>query len=552
MLQRFFTDALSNAVVLDDLRVLSGPRAAERLLEDSRPLRMLLHEKTHHSSFDSRVGIALGTLAAFGAYHQIVAPNAGELSANQRDLLLARSVYRLLEPLVEGLALFAEHDSVPDGRAPASSAVTATALRLLFGASRDGTEEHLRGLLWRLRGDADWTAAKTDLLTQPLTARPAYLLGYLAVKGLYWTLVSRCPRFVNPDLFVLLMLDYWFRDSQLARHLERFEPPAPPRATSDELTWVIEHLEDRTALLLRDVNTYLDELIAYLETNPAVTPGGAPNEPSYRHSTPPTAVPLGRMVRQAATKRYSAAAFLDYRNDFRFAASPVAVHISGSGRARLTSPAGSVVAENIPVVRLSTIAGHERVLDGAVEGVMTPHCGGRIVLIISALDGLVSVRDWDSNEWNPADLVEYFDRFPSTLEVLATKKRLQADQSLAAGHPLVARELTSLEKTAGDAALHLYSQWALPNRTSAERSLFTAPLASAGFRGPLSADLCKVMGQVSLRCGCHVWDMHAAIASGWDRAATLVADLEDINQALRPLRGLNAFVIKDGKISSMF
>ena len=545
-MDRFFTEIISNTVVLDDVRVFSG-KGLRHVFDDGGPLRLLLHEKTHHASFDSRVGAALGSLSAWAGQHNVTSPDPDTLSLSQRDLLIVRSAYRVLEPLVEGLALFAEHDNVP-GNSDVASAVTHAATTLIFGEPTEQNFDQLRTLLWHHRGLAPSAEEKTRLLAQPLTARPAYLLGYLAVKGLYWRLVSRCPRLVDTDLFILLMLDYWFRDSRLASRLLSFKPPAPPMVALAELLWIINYLEDRTDALVEHVDEYVDALVSYVGTSGQPVRFDSGEGPAYRNAGDGGALELYARLRATALANHSAAALFGFRSDFRFSSTPVTVEVSKDRYARITTRAGELAGERIPVVPNS--AGGT--FAGAIEGVMTPHLGGRVVFVISGRDGLVAVRERGVEAWNAPELVKHFDDFPSTIEVLEAMARLDADHNRTSEQDVVARELPRFETIARDAAQHIYLKWALPAQSPMLREPLAAALAEKGFAGPLSeASLLDTLGRVSVRCGCHVWEMTtAAVAQGWD-AGAVAAELDEINRQLHPLLGLDAIVMRDGKVSSL-
>ncbi len=76
-------------------------------------LRALLHELTHHATFAGNVGIARAALATTvcGRASMLVWPtNREELVIPQRDDLVLRFHEVVYEPLIEGLAVFAEHD----------------------------------------------------------------------------------------------------------------------------------------------------------------------------------------------------------------------------------------------------------------------------------------------------------------------------------------------------------------------------------------------------------------------------------------------------------
>src|SRR5215831_16254645 len=183
-----FTDLVSGSVVLDDMVLLSASTSIASQLCETRFLRPLIHEKTHHATFNSPVGQALAALAASCANMPFETMTGQETASLPiRDLTVLRAFYGLIEPLVEGLALFAEHDCVPRDSEVASS-VSTEAARLLVSDPRvrqaldpDGqfANPHvLLGFLLRmLRASEEWIDDKAFLLEQPAEDPPYYLLG---------------------------------------------------------------------------------------------------------------------------------------------------------------------------------------------------------------------------------------------------------------------------------------------------------------------------------------------------------------------------------------
>jgi hypothetical protein len=183
---------------------------------------------------------------------------------------------------------------------------------------------------------------------------------------------------------------------------------------------------------------------------------------------------------------------------------------------------------------------------------MTPYVGGRVAFVVSGNDGLVAVRGWGEEAWNPEDLVKHFDEFPSADVVFDAMHALDEAREQTAAHPLVANALPRFRSTALAAAEHLYLQWFLPGSKSETRAALVDALRDRGFAGQLAdPGLLTVLGQTSIRCGCHVFQLPAAAsAEGWDAEAR-ITKLGRINDALRPLLRVNAFVVKPGRISSM-
>jgi hypothetical protein len=86
-------------------------------------LRFFLHEVTHHASFANSVGMARSALAtSVCSRASIGLPPRGraDLWLAQRDDIVLRFFEILIEPLAEGLALFAEHD-IRWGESPVAS-----------------------------------------------------------------------------------------------------------------------------------------------------------------------------------------------------------------------------------------------------------------------------------------------------------------------------------------------------------------------------------------------------------------------------------------------
>jgi hypothetical protein len=546
MFERFFTDAVSNTVVLDDVGVFGDADVLGRLMRSGGPMRTLLHEKTHHASFDSGVGIALAAIAAWAAEATTGPVPAGRLSLSQRDLLLLRSVYPLLEPLLEGLALFAEHDALSlRDDSGALSAVTSTASLVCRVPPDARGLDDLRDVLFYLRSRPDWGDAKAHLLSQPLRARPAYLLGYLAVKRLYWDLLSRCPRLANPDLFVLLMLDYWFRDRALRGRLLYWGAPVTPAAVFGDLAWIVEHLQVRHGQLVEHVDRYLDELLHYLLGDPPdVSPIGSSGGPSYRGAGGATDF-MASEFRLAGLRLRTPADLARYRTDFRFSSTPVTFHVDG-GRARVTTAAGPVL-DDVPAVAQSM----RGTFEGTIEGVITPHEGWQVAMILSARDGIVAVRSWAHGGWNPSQLTAYFDQFPSAVEALRVMRALTADWSRTATAPLVARELPRIEEAATEATIGIYSRWAWPRATAAARDAAVAAVSAGGLDAVIGdARLLAVAGRTSAACGCKALRLIDVARTQERGEPALRRDLEAINARLRPIVGLDPFYITGETVSS--
>ena len=118
-----FTDLVSNTVVLDDIAPLTK---TTEILSGNLELKFLpgiAHEAAHHACLDSSVGLALCSLwqSSFNLWWQQAGNDLPQQPA--RDLIVASVVNVLLQPLLEGMALFSENDLLT-GSSPVISRVT--------------------------------------------------------------------------------------------------------------------------------------------------------------------------------------------------------------------------------------------------------------------------------------------------------------------------------------------------------------------------------------------------------------------------------------------
>jgi len=189
-----------------------------------------VHELTHHWCFHSEVGAIIACIH-FRAIRQLFS-SAVDGEKLFDDMLTVDAMLRLLQPLSEGLALFAEYDIALG----ASSVVTtplfwsaiATSERAslpLFTNEKDAAEfnERLRAI--RLRREA--IERKMSLLSCPLSPlEETYFDGYLMVKRIHADLRKRVPAFADTDLFLSYLRSFFFEDQGTTAILTRpYENP---------------------------------------------------------------------------------------------------------------------------------------------------------------------------------------------------------------------------------------------------------------------------------------------------------------------------------------
>jgi hypothetical protein len=249
-----FTDPMTNQTSLGriDVRSMLTNSDPRDLPLSAQGLRFFLHELTHHASFANSVGYARAALAtSVSGRASVGVPPAGRagLWLAQRDDIVLRFFEMLIEPLVEGLALFAEHD-IRWGQSPIAShpllhlwslflfrKAGEAALKGMKGmVQQDGgmsiiekgrqiQDDWINDYLTGVRTGDYWVEQKALLLRQPLlgASGPPYLLGYLAIKRAYLVLRRVNRGFFDTDMFLLLMMKLWFSDASITELLVRLQ-----------------------------------------------------------------------------------------------------------------------------------------------------------------------------------------------------------------------------------------------------------------------------------------------------------------------------------------
>jgi hypothetical protein len=119
----------------------------------------------------------------------------------------------ILEPLAEGLALFAEFDTYP-GKSRWMSQTLATSL--IFFAPAVETDGNpfllLEGLLQTLRRDPLLLERKAGIYAKPANVLDPYLVGYLSVRSLWCKMAAACSELNDRDLFLSYLRSYLYDD----------------------------------------------------------------------------------------------------------------------------------------------------------------------------------------------------------------------------------------------------------------------------------------------------------------------------------------------------
>jgi hypothetical protein len=476
-------------------------------------------------------------------------PDAGdpeELTMPLGDAVTHRFVSRILEPLIEGLALFAEHDATVGASTVVSR--VATIGRLLFlprAGWSDTWEEEYRRLLVSLRRTPDAVSAKRHLLEQPLADRPNYLLGYLAVKAMYRDLARRSARLADPDLFLLLMIDYWFHDYTLARKIA--EPLGRPARALDpdgtrtqaRLATVLERLQDRLDLLYRDTDRFSAAYEAWLS-------GASTEAPGYREAPEAGAFTIHEAMLVMRYAKLHLNTFFpklfSHRTDFRFSAARVHVVVAPGAEVVVSTEDGRLLCR-APAVANAAAGSH----GGSVEGIVVID-PWQVAVGIFAVDGLVAVQDAVSGEWNPPALVERLDRMPSSLDVEGAMHALsQARTAHLNGR---ARTMMSHNDPESERFVRwFYSKIVFWGRPPQARERIAA-LERDGLRSVVGEERLGFVAACSLLCGVPTPVSDVADMLGLS-ADALRAKIEDVNEVAQRELGTWLFGLAPGHVLAL-
>lgn len=230
-------------------------------------LGAFLHEGTHHWCLSSPVGTAIAAISM--QLHRECATRPESLLFPSTVPIQPRvsSITRILEPLLEGLAQFAEFD-LYTGTSSVSSSVANWTMKLFshWAVAPPDTDCFVRLryvlMMWRTSDEA--IRRKSAVLARPLTLENGgYLLGYLTIKNSWLTAQRHSKRLRNPDLFLMYLRSLIFDDLELAEMLL-----APPMDEYKDVNRLIAHVHARLKLLSQDD---LDERVGRFE---AVTESG--------------------------------------------------------------------------------------------------------------------------------------------------------------------------------------------------------------------------------------------------------------------------------------
>lgn len=226
---RSWTDVLTNSTHIHPLDAWVEPAD---ILDGRVPIGAipaLLHETSHHAALQTPVGITLALLELRAS--RLIGSGDKQASQEAETLVLAvRAVLETYRPLLEGLALFTEFDTVPGHGRIQSTAHNAVVRHAVRHRHKEDPETHWESHLFGVLSDSRLTRGsierRENVLARPFTDPDGYLLGYSYVKTWQRYASRKTPLLRDTDLATFFLIEYFFSDYDLvARLLNRSNDP---------------------------------------------------------------------------------------------------------------------------------------------------------------------------------------------------------------------------------------------------------------------------------------------------------------------------------------
>jgi hypothetical protein len=393
-----YTDPISNTVLLSGVETFD---AAQKITYGTLPIEYLgkfIHEATHHACFFTPVGRSLAALSisAAGETSPKIA-NEETFEMRRRDILKYYCFREFFNPLLEGLALFAELDAFPAG----SPVISDPMMKVSYIFTPDdlrgalpldpygGKWDYIRKLLLEARTSESFVSWKSNILSLGLDNRGGYLLGYLFIKGYWLRLISECRKLLDADLFLSFMISYWFEDDYFADLIIK-----DTRDVGEDISNVWAYFQDRIPYLTLNVNKFVNE---FETLTPNTGPNNEAHRPSYCNGDSVNDVILLAQQNLRAIGKYDTLNWdlFGNRQFFRFATCSVDVEVSPQGYVTVRDQKTKSELLHGEAVSGSSIPSSG---PGSVEA--TLQMDGQIFICIFCEKDFVAVIDLYNGKWN--------------------------------------------------------------------------------------------------------------------------------------------------------
>jgi hypothetical protein len=382
-------------------------------------------------------------------------------------LAVARVADILLRPLLEGLALFCEHD-LTTGDCRVISRVTQRVaplfskgriqsllnLAALFGGPDRAFSVGHTTILQEARKSIEWRERKALLLEQPIAADNGYLLGYLAVKGMHADLAGRCPALFDPELFFITVVHHFMDDHPLTEILLRFrdkmtEPADAYLSLGEDVGDLFTRFQDLCDELYANTAKIASTAMEY------ATETTAPRQPDGH-----TQLLMG--LRTTGTFNIAWPRLMKHRLDFRFSFQDVIIYLKRDGEALVLDR-----TTRQEICRVTAVSGFRPVqwdandehieFEGSIEAVHLRDVRTSVICVLGHY-GLIAVFDCEKQQWNLPDQVEMLDDMPSAVAVEGAMHAFAEWQSRTNDRDGIHQVIEHYEQQARDAVDLLYPQ----------------------------------------------------------------------------------------------
>jgi hypothetical protein len=292
-----YVDPITNTTVISQVDLRRDFASFLQLKFPETLLPTFLHEGTHHACFLSPVGTTLALLR-MRAYRRATSLRAGKTSQDEWDLLedvlRQEATMEVLRPISEGIACFAELDSMPGDSdvltVPMSSAFfhfggTENEFKSHTSLTKSGPDLFLFALLHRMRLDEEVSRRREAVLNAKVPSIfGGHLAGYMGLKTIWMRARRGSSLAWDAELFSSYLRSYVFDDYGLVATI--LDPGKREHNAANEIANYV--LRRMNQLLTMDWESALKE---YARTNDSTvlhkgltgqrvhtTPGGLNND----------------------------------------------------------------------------------------------------------------------------------------------------------------------------------------------------------------------------------------------------------------------------------